>query len=325
MNVFYTNTTDPTYNLALEEYLFKNSSDSYFFLWQNNNAVIIGKNQVALKEVDSRLADQNNTRIVRRMTGGGAVFHDMGNVNYSYIVNSDDKNDKTICFERYTNAVIRYLETLGVAAEFGGRNDILVDGKKISGNAQHIFGGRVLHHGTLLFDADLDYASSVLTPESKKFQSKGVSSVKSRITNIREYLKKDITTDEFISGLLNFILTQQEGQQYNLSEEQKNGALQLQKERYSTFGWNLGASPQYDIYETKRFDFATVTISMDVKNGLIADIAITGDFFSTADLSALCNRLIGVEHNKADVEAKLDDISDFISGMTPEDFISMIL
>ncbi len=324
MNIFYTPTTAPSYNLALEEYLFKNSTDSYFFLWQNNNAVIIGKNQVALKEVDSRLADQNSTHIVRRMTGGGAVYHDMGNVNYSYIVNSEDKNDKTICFERYTEAVIRYLETLGIKAEFGGRNDILLDGKKISGNAQHIFAGRVLHHGTLLFDADLEYASSVLTPESKKMQGKGVASVKSRITNIREHLENDIPTDEFIKGLLNFIGSEQDVVFCEPTEEQKKGALKLEQERYSAFGWNFGASPRYDLYESKRFDFGTVTVSMDVKNALIADIAITGDFFGTADIAELCARLKGLQHEQKVIEENVFDISDFISGMSTEEFVSML-
>ncbi len=321
MNIFYTKTTDPTYNLALEEHLFKNTTENWFFLWQNDNAVIIGKNQVALKEVDSRLADENGTKIVRRMTGGGAVYHDMGNINYSYIVNSDDNS---ICFERYTEAVIRYLATLGITAEFGGRNDILVDGKKISGNAQHIFNGRVLHHGTLLFSADLQYAAKVLTPDSKKMQSKGVASVKSRITNISEHLAKKMSTGEFIEGLLTFITQDSGATPCEPSEQQQAAATALKAERYATFGWNLGASPQYDLFESRRFDCGTVNVTMDIQQGIIADIAITGDFFGNGDIAQLCERLENTPHSRTELEGKLHDIDNFIAKMTAADFIDMI-
>ncbi len=321
MKIFYTETTDPTYNLALEEYLFKNTKDNWFFLWQNDNAVIIGKNQVALKEVDSRIANENGTKIVRRMTGGGAVYHDMGNINYSYIVNSEDTG---ICFERYTKAVIDYLATLGVTAEFGGRNDILVDGKKVSGNAQHIASGRVLHHGTMLFNANLQYAGSVLTPESVKMQGKGVASVKSRITNISEYLKEPMTTPEFIQGLLDYVAQSASADIQNPSEEHHEGALALQAERYATFGWNLGASPRYDLLETRRFDFGTVTVTMDIAEGMIADIAITGDFFGAGDIEQFCERLKNTPHSREEVLDISTDISEFISGMTTEEFVTLL-
>ncbi len=321
MNIFYTTTTDPAYNLALEEYLFKNTSDNWFFVWQNDNAVIIGKNQVALREIDSKLASQHETKVVRRMTGGGAVYHDMGNVNFSYIVNTIDKH---ISFERYTEAIIAYLGTLGVEAEFGGRNDILVDGKKISGNAQHIFAGRVLHHGTLLFDANLAYAGQVLTPDSLKLQSKGVASVKSRIANIREYLEKDIDTPEFIKGLVDYIAETTRGERVEPNDEQKKEATRLRLSRYSTWEWNFGASPQYDISETKRFSFGSVTITLDVKDGYINDIVITGDFFGSKDISELCERLRNVPHKESAVLSHSGDIDDFINGMVQNDFIEML-
>ncbi len=321
MNIFYNKNTDPAYNLALEEYLFKNTTDNWFFVWQNDNAVIIGKNQVALKEIDSRLAAENKTKVVRRMTGGGAVYHDMGNVNFSFIMNTSDNQ---ISFERYTEAIVSYLNTLGVGAEFGGRNDILVDGKKISGNAQHIFSGRVLHHGTLLFDANLEYAGEVLTPDSVKMQSKGVASVKSRITNIRDHLELDMTTDGFIEGLLEYVTTSTAGAQTEPTEEQTQGAQELRQSRYSTWDWNFAASPRYDIFETRRFPFGGVTATLNIKNGFIEDIAITGDFFGTKDVAELYEKLKNTPHDEGSVRTQCDDIGEYINGMNSDDLIEMI-
>ncbi len=321
MNIFYTETTDPAYNLALEEYLFRNTTGNWFFVWQNDNAVIIGKNQVALREIDSSIASQNSTKVVRRMSGGGAVYHDMGNVNFSYIVNS---SDSVISFERYTDAIIEYLNTLGVFAEFGGRNDILVDGKKISGNAQYILSGRVLHHGTLLFDANLSYASEVLTPNSAKLQSKGVSSVKSRITNIKEYLDEDIDTQEFIDGLLQFIVSRTQGRLMQPSDAEKKGAQELKASRYSTWEWNFAASPQYGITQTKKFDFASVTVTLDVKDGVIVDIVITGDFFGGKDITEFCESFRSTPHREDSVLSLSHNIGEYINGMSPEDLVEMI-
>ncbi len=321
MNIFYTTTTDPAFNLALEEYLFSSTDQSWFFLWQNENAVIIGKNQVALREVDSALAAENGTKIIRRMTGGGAVYHDMGNVNYSYIVNSEDN---AICFERYTRAIIRYLENLGVKAEFTGRNDILVEGKKISGNAQHIKNGRILHHGTLLFNADLQYASKVLTPDSKKINSRGVSSVKSRITNIKDHLTDDMDTELFISSLLQFITSDAAATPCEPNEEQIGCAKKLCEERYATFGWNFGTSPQYDFSVEKRFDFGTVSVTADIQDGNIKSIAIIGDFFGNEDITILCERLSGCRHEREEIASKTSDISDFIYGMNSRMFLELL-
>ncbi len=321
MNIFYNKNTNPAFNLALEEYLFKNTTEDWFFVWQNDNAVIIGKNQVALKEIDSRLAAEKKTKVVRRMTGGGAVYHDMGNVNFSFIVNSGDNQ---ISFERYTEAIVAYLDTLGIKAEFGGRNDILIDGKKISGNAQHISSGRVLHHGTLLFSTDLKYAGEVLTPDSVKMHSKGVASVKSRITNIGEHLEQKMTTDEFIEGLMNYVISTTDKDIKKPCEEYLKGAEQLRLTRYSTWDWNFAASPRYDILQTRRFPFGGVTVTLNVKDSIIEDMAITGDFFGTKDIAELCERLKGTPHDEGSVVALCDDIGEFVVGMNPHDLIEMI-
>ena len=202
MKLIILSTHDPYYNLAVEEYLFQTAEDEVFMLWQNEPTVVIGKNQNAYAEVELDVLRERGIHLARRITGGGAVYHDLGNVNYTFIAKSGQQG---IDFAHFTAPILRALAELGIRAELSGRNDLLVDGRKFSGNAQYSANGKTLHHGTLLFDSDLTVLSDVLRPDEEKIRSKAVRSVRSRVTNLAPLLQKECQTGEFIDLLADFI------------------------------------------------------------------------------------------------------------------------
>ena len=199
-------TTDPAFNLAAEQYVFENlpKDRSYFMLWQNDNAVIIGKYQNTLAEINLPYVEQHNIRVVRRLSGGGAVFHDLGNLNYSFI--SDTGSSENLNLRLFCEPVVRALAELGVHAEINGRNDMTVDGKKFSGNAQYLRGGRVLHHGTILYNSDHSVIGEALHVDQSKIAAKGIPSVRSRVTNLLPYFPKGTTLSDFRAALLAHLL-----------------------------------------------------------------------------------------------------------------------
>ena len=203
MKIINLTETNPYLNLAIEEYLFLNSEEDVFLLWQNSPTVVIGKNQNVYNEIDFNFLKSNNILIARRITGGGAVYHDFGNLNFSFISVSDEK--RTLDFNHFTELIIEALNSFGIDAKLSGRNDILVNDKKISGNAQCTQNGRVLHHGTLLYDTDFTVLSSVLKPDERKIQSKAIKSVRSRVANISEFLPIKYSVQKFRELLLNFV------------------------------------------------------------------------------------------------------------------------
>ena len=197
-------TTDPHLNLAVEEYLFRHSGDDIFMLWQNEPTVVVGKNQNVYAEVNTEYAKERGINIVRRITGGGAVYHDLGNLNYTFI--TSETKAKALDYEYFTRPIIDALATLGVVATLSGRNDLEVDGKKFSGNAQFCADGRILHHGTLLFDTDVNELSAVLRVDKEKLEYKAVKSHKSRVTNLCDIIDKGIDLDGFIALIENFVI-----------------------------------------------------------------------------------------------------------------------
>lgn len=319
---------NPKYNLAFEEYCFKNlpQDEDYVILWINGPAIIVGKNQNTIEEVNTKYVEENNIDVVRRVTGGGAVYHDLGNLNFSIITNTD--GNRVIDFKKYNIPIMKALEKLGIKSEFSGRNDITIDGKKFSGIAQSISKDRVLNHGTLLFDTKLDVLSKALNVRQDKIESKGIKSVKSRVTNIRPYLTEDVEMEEFRQLLLKYIF-EMEGlvpTKYELSEEQKAGIDKLYNERYATWEWNYGYSPDFNFSNYKRFPFGSVDIRLQIKKGNIEDCKIYGDFFGTEDVKELEDMIIGLRYEKDTLRENLDkiDLRKYFGNIEIEELIELL-
>jgi lipoate-protein ligase A len=267
--------TDPFFNLALEEYFFKQAEikEDILIIWQNEPVIVVGKNQDTLSEINLDHIEKNNIKVVRRITGGGAVYHDMGNINFSIIKESGGK----ISFEAFTAPLIGYLKELGIEAVCSGRNDILIDGKKISGNAQCYHGNKVLHHGTLLFDSDLGVLSEVLNPRKEKLESKHINSVKSRVANISDHLSVPATVDEFKRGLIENLCAMMT--EYEISEAEYEAICDIADSKYRNHEWNYGNRRKMNFTNCKKFDAGLIEIKMNISDGIIQEIDIEGDFF----------------------------------------------
>lgn len=314
---------DPAFNLAAEEYLIDNLKESAFVLWRNKRAVIVGKNQNTAAEIDRAFCEKNGIDVIRRLTGGGAVFHDLGNVNYTVI--EENSAEKFNNYSLFTADVIGYLETLGVKAQLSGRNDILLDGKKITGNAQCVRNGKIMHHGCILYSADLSALSGALKVNPKKIESKGIKSVSSRVINICEKLDSKITVEDFIKGLENYVQLKYNCKVRKLSSEEKKKISELADKKYRTFAWNYGESPDYDFNNTVKFPFGLVSVLYKVSGGVMSDVKIFGDFFGVRDISELEIKLNGVLNREEAVTSALKgtDIDLFIKGCTVADLIKI--
>jgi lipoate-protein ligase A len=304
------NSTNPRYNLALEEYAFKNfdMKDDYVILWRNEPSIIIGKNQCTLEEINSQYVSENNIHVIRRITGGGAVYHDLGNLNFSFITKAD-KMEK-IDFKKYTYPVINALGKLGVDCELSGRNDLTLDGKKFSGIAQSITKGRLLNHGTLLFNSHLETLSKALIVKKEKIESKGIKSVRSRVTNINDYLKSDIDVLEFRDLILKYLYEYEKSpvMKYELTKEDKDGIDNLMQNKYSTWEWNFGESPKFNYKNSKKFDAGILDVRINVEDGLIKSCKMYGDFFGTCDVRNFEVLLVGLKYEKNAINNVIKDI-----------------
>lgn len=299
-----TGSQDPFYNLAFEEYVLTHRTrGDYLLLWQNDNTIVIGQNQNAEQEINRAFVETHGIRVARRMTGGGAVYHDLGNLNYSFITDAGDAERLTM--KRFTLPIVRALRNLGLQAEASGRNDILVEGRKVSGTAQRLQGGRVLHHGTLLFDANPDMVAGALNADPAKFQSKGAKSVRARIGNIRTFLKEDMDLPAFWRYLKDF-LSGGELEEGALTAEELAAVRALKKEKYDTWSWNFGRSPKYSMTNRRRWPGGSLEVRAQVEEGVIRDIVFFGDFLAVSSLDPLTEALRGCPFRAEDFGAALD-------------------
>lgn len=318
----------PQFNLALEEYVFNylNQFDEIFLLWINEPTIVVGKHQNTIEEINIQYVKENNINVVRRLSGGGAVYHDLGNLNYTIISKNKDSNG--FDFKTFSQPVIEVLADLGIHAEFTGRNDIVIDGKKFCGNAQYMRKGRVLHHGAILFDVELDVLAKALKVSQDKIVSKGVKSVRSRVTNIKEHLKEDITIEDFKELLLKHMFKDKEDMEvYELTEEDLKNINKLMEERYMTWDWVYGQSPEFNIRKDRRFPSGKVEILIDVDNGFIKDIKFYGDFFGHGDLKDVEEKLVDIKYSEDEINEALKsiDVGYYFSGISQDELLKAII
>ncbi len=324
MLCIHNKSTNPYFNLATEEYLFKNKTEDIFMLWRNEPSIIVGKHQNTLSEINYEYVKENNIKVVRRLTGGGAVFHDLGNVNFTFIQTGDD--EKLVDFRKYTAPIIEVLKKIGIEAKFEGRNDLTIDGKKFSGNAEHVFKNRILHHGTLLFSATINNLTEALKVDESKFNDKAVKSVRSRVTNISEHLQKEISVEDFIELIYSNIKEMYtDAVDYELTEEDNKIIDKLVSEKYSTWDWNFGYVANYNYTNKVRTSAGSIEITMNIHNGIIEKIKFYGDYFSVLDTEDLELKLTNIAHREEDIKRALNgiDINKYFHNLDKADFIRL--
>lgn len=296
---------DPYFNLALEEYMLKNSGieEDIVFLWQNTPTVVVGNNQNTIEEVNMPFVKEKKIRVVRRLSGGGAVYHDLNNLNFTFLMRLEKLDNLEI--KKFALPVVEALKKLGVPAELTGRNDMTVGNKKISGSAQHLFKNKLLYHGTLLYDTDLEVMAKALQVGFDKIQSKGIKSIRSRVTNIKPYLTQQKTMKDFRESIFRELFSEEKINRYFLDQNDVRQINRLVKDKYSTSEWNFGHCPSYSIKNSRRFPGGKVELSLGVEKGIIKNCQIFGDFLSLYDVSEIEKSLQGKYYQLETIEKTL--------------------
>lgn len=311
-----------TFNLVLEKYLLDNFAEETFMIWTAEPGVYVGKNQNTLEELNIDFVKENNFDVFRRLSGGGTIFHDENTVYYTFIT----KNERTVKenFIYWNNVIVDFLNSIDIKAELSGRNDVLIEGRKISGSAEHYKGDILVHHGSLLFNTDIPFLAQALTPNKKKFISKAVNSVKARVDNIKNHT--DLTVEEFKAALVNYVEQRFNGVKQPATAEENEYTEKLMEAKYTTYEWNYGLSPKYSHFKEDKYPYGIVGVQLDVKQGLLADVKITGDFFSKADISELEQILVGWRHEKGAIEEILStvELDKYIVGAKAEDLLKLM-
>lgn len=321
--------TDPYINLAIEEYILQNfgNEDTYLLFYINGPCIIIGRNQNSVEEINTDYVDSNGIKVVRRLSGGGAVYHDLGNLNFSFITKDDGESFHN--FAKFTQPVVKALNRLGVPAELIGRNDLVVEGRKISGNAQFSTKGRMFSHGTLIYDSEIEHIVSSLNVSKEKIESKGIKSIRSRVANISEYLTEKKSMEEFVEILLCYIFDVEDVKdvpKYELTEKDWENIYEISKNRYQKWEWNFGKSPAFNIKASHKFPSGLLDVRLDVKKGIIENCKIYGDFFGLGDVKDIEEKLIGVRHERKALEEALTDVDVpyYLGKIQKEDLIHLI-
>ena len=312
---------NPYFNLALEEYLLRGLKKPAIMLWRNDKSVIIGCNQNASLEINEKFAIDNNIKIARRITGGGAVFHDLGNINYTIINNNVENIGK---YDAFTSDLRAFLSELGIDTTLSGRNDILLNNSKICGNAQAVKGEMIIHHGCILYSTDISKLSGALNVNELKYQSKGIKSVKSRVTNIVEHMTFKLTPEEFIDKFKQYIITKNNLEIYNLTEKDIENVNKLVEMKFSTNEWIYGESPKYNFKNTIKTAAGLIEINLEIENAIIKRAKIFGDFFNLEDIKYLENKLIGLTHNRVSLINEIKNINKYIINLEDQEFLDLL-
>jgi lipoate-protein ligase A len=298
MLIFYRPYTDPYFNIAAEEYFVKHFTEDICMVWHNSQSVIIGKHQNAFAEINYPFTKAQNIPVIRRISGGGAVYHDLGNLNFTFIKRT--KKDNQVDFGQFTSIIVGFMQSIGIEVNVNKRNSIFIGNDKISGHAEHIFHEKVLHHGTLLFDTDLEMLNKSLEPY-KKYEGKAMPSVRSTVCNIRPHLFQDTDIHSFTGMFVKWLHGHYpESEFYQLTEVDKSAIVQLVNEKYKTWEWNFGYSPAYAFEVAIQLVDGFLTLLVKVENGKIK-LAQTVLESKNEATESVFNKLVGVNHKEEDI------------------------
>ncbi len=315
---------NPYFNLAAEEYFLKQREEEFFLLWRNTPCIVVGRNQNTRKEINYEYVTEHQIPVVRRLTGGGTVFHDLGNLNFTLIqkgVESEFGN-----YGVFAQPVIETLKGLGVTATLSGRNDLLIGEQKFCGQAQTMWHGRLMHHGCILFSANVEALTNALQVNPLKIQSKGIDSVRSRVTNIESHLPSPCSVEEFALLLQNRFLAVEGNTLYEVTAEDLQAIEQLVGEKYETFDWNFGFSKDYSFQKDSRFPAGTITVAMEISENVISEIEIAGDFFGVKPMEELEEALKGVAYEENAVKTALQQVNlkEYMAGISVDEMVSAL-
>ncbi|MBZ9622721.1 lipoate--protein ligase [Clostridium sp. FP2] len=319
------NNTNIYFNHAAEQYVLENIEDECFMLWRNEPSILIGRNQNTMAEINTEYVKEKGIKIVRRLTGGGAVYNDLGNINFTFIGKSSENVLEN--FRKFTKPILEALIALGVKAEFSGRNDLVIEGKKFSGNAQYYYKNKVLHHGTLLFLTSMTELSKALKVNPLKFKEKSVKSVESRVTNISEHLNNNMNVMDFKKYIVDYVMKSfAEKELYEFSGKDLKEIDEIAKNRFSTWQWNFGNSPKYSYSKEARCGGSTIQVNFNVEKGYIKKMKFYGDFFFKKDIKSLEDKFKEIKHSEENIKEILDniDINEYINGVKNEEILRLM-
>lgn len=317
--------TNPYMNHAIEEYVLNKFNEDVFMLWRNKPCILIGKNQNTLSEINNDYVKEHNLAVVRRMSGGGAIFNDLGNLNFTFISSVCEKYFTD--FKIFTYPIINALKKLSINAELTGRNDLTIHGKKFSGNAQYCYKDKILHHGSILFSVDMSKLVQALKVKDIKFEGKAVKSVESRVTNISEHLKVPMSIIEFKHFLIESVMNEQEDAKlYEFTKKEWADIKKICDEKYATWDWNYGHSPKFNYHNEKKFVGGILQVNINVQKGLIKNIRFYGDFFSSSDIKELEEVFTGIRYTKKALEDVLrnTDVQKYMANISKENLLEVM-
>jgi lipoate-protein ligase A len=314
--------TSPYFNLASEEYLLKCFREDVFLLYRNAPSIVVGKHQNTLAEINLPFVREHDILVARRITGGGTVFHDLGNLNFALFTNG--KEGDLVNYRRATLPLIEALGEMGLEVKLGSRNELLLKKLKISGTASHVWKNRVLHHGTLLFSSEMGKLSTALKSVQERFTDRAVRSVRSKVTNIRDHLREEMDVEQFQQRIMDhMLLTNTDARSYQYSNDDIAGIEERRDSKFATWEWNFGYSPKYQFCKSISFGAGSLDMHMNVEKGIIRELKMVGDFTSLKDISLLEQMLVGTIHDPETLRIRLSEIrvSDYIVGLENEELL----
>jgi lipoate---protein ligase len=313
---------NPYFNLASEEYLLKQKEEDLFLLYRNIPTIVVGKHQNTLAEINLPFVQKQGVLVARRISGGGTVFHDQGNLNFAFFTSG--KEGELVDYRKATLPIMEALKGMGLEVRLGKRNELLLKGRKISGTASHVFKNRVLHHGTLLYSSEMGHLSEALKGEKERFTDRAVKSVQSHVTNIRDHLEEPVDVETFQERILNHMLRMPGNSACQFSEADVAEIKGLRDSKFSTWEWNFGYSPKYQFNKSISVGAGRLDFHMNVEKGIVRELKVLGDFLSLKDIAELEQTLAGTIHDPETIRNKLAGIrvSEYIVGLENEEFLS---